>query len=82
MTYLDSTISVLEPQPVDDVAVLAASDTCKSRRSRDTTKSAKIMIVDDEPINIKVVRKYLQGSGYTSFVSTTEALQRLRDGVR
>jgi putative two-component system response regulator len=31
------------------------------------------MIVDDEPINIKVAQKYLQGVGYGSFVTTTEA---------
>jgi putative two-component system response regulator len=34
---------------------------------------AKIFIVDDEPINIKVVRKHLQGAGYRNFVTTTDA---------
>ena len=34
---------------------------------------AKIMIVDDEPINIKVVRKHLQVAGYKNFVSTSES---------
>jgi putative two-component system response regulator len=33
---------------------------------------AKILIVDDEPINIKVVRKHLQGAGYRNFVTTTD----------
>ncbi len=50
--------------------------------SRDTTKSAKIMIVDDEPINIKVVQKYLQGHGYTNFRTLTDstvAVQVARD---
>src|SRR5688572_9809996 len=36
-------------------------------------QAGKIMIVDDEPINIKVVRKYLGTVGYTDFVSVTEA---------
>ena len=36
-------------------------------------KSARIAIVDDELINIKVVRKYLQGDGYSDFVSTTDS---------
>lgn len=36
-------------------------------------KSARIAIVDDESINIKVVRKHLQGAGYTDFVSTTDS---------
>ncbi|HEX4053145.1 MAG TPA: HD domain-containing phosphohydrolase [Tepidisphaeraceae bacterium] len=34
---------------------------------------AKILIVDDEPINIKVVRKHLQGAGYRNFVTTTDS---------
>ncbi len=35
-------------------------------------KTAKIMIVDDEPINIKVVRRYLKLAGYENFVTTTD----------
>ena len=34
---------------------------------------AKIMIVDDEPINVKVVRKHLQIAGYRNFVTTTDS---------
>jgi putative two-component system response regulator len=36
-------------------------------------RSAKIAIVDDEPINIKIVRKHLQGVGYQNFVTTSDA---------
>lgn len=39
----------------------------------DSHQSAKIAIVDDEPINIKIVRKHLQGVGYQNFVTTSEA---------
>ncbi len=35
--------------------------------------SAKIAIIDDEPINIKVVRKHLQVAGYQNFVTTTDS---------
>jgi len=38
---------------------------------------AKLMIVDDEPINIKVVRKYLQGAGYSHFVTTSDSTQAM-----
>jgi putative two-component system response regulator len=47
----------------------------------DGIESAKIAIVDDEPINIKVVRKYLTGAGYTNIVTTTDsasAMEMLR----
>jgi putative two-component system response regulator len=34
-------------------------------------RPARILLVDDEPLNIKVVRKYLAGAGYSEFCSTT-----------
>ena len=34
---------------------------------------AKILIVDDEPVNIKVARRYLQMVGYQNFVTVTES---------
>ena len=37
-----------------------------------------IMLVDDEPINIKVTQKYLQTFGYTRFVSTVDSTDALR----
>jgi putative two-component system response regulator len=38
---------------------------------------ATIMIVDDEPINIKAVQKYLQLAGYDRFVTTTNPRETL-----
>ena len=35
------------------------------------------MIVDDEPINIKVVQKYLQGHGYSQFITTSDATRAM-----
>jgi putative two-component system response regulator len=40
----------------------------------DPQRSAKIAIVDDEPINIKIVRKHLQGVGYENFVTTSDSV--------
>ena len=40
-------------------------------------KHSVIMIVDDEPINVKVLQKYLKGEGYTEFVTTTDARQAM-----
>jgi putative two-component system response regulator len=34
-------------------------------------RSARILLVDDEPLNIKVARKYLADAGYSDFCSTT-----------
>ncbi len=38
----------------------------------------KIAIVDDQPINIAVVQKYLKIAGYTQFVTTTDARQAVQ----
>ena len=42
-----------------------------------TCSAAKIMLVDDEPINIRVTCKQLKLAGYSNFVSTTEATQAM-----
>jgi len=41
------------------------------------SKPAKIMLVDDEPLNIKLTKKYLSGVGYENFVSTTDPTQAM-----
>jgi putative two-component system response regulator len=39
----------------------------------DVIRKSKIMIVDDEAYNVLVVRKFLQHTGYTNFITTTES---------
>lgn len=48
---------------------------------RNSDKSAKIMIVDDEPLNVMTFRQHLKMDGYENFVTTSdprEALHLLR----
>lgn len=52
------------------------SDRSQLQMREDTTQ-ARIMIVDDEPVNVDVVVKYLRGFGYSRFVTTTEPKQAL-----
>ncbi|MCA9063457.1 MAG: response regulator [Planctomycetaceae bacterium] len=50
-------------------------------RRRAVDKSAKVMIVDDEPLNIMTFRQHLKMEGYERFVTTSdprEALHMLR----
>jgi putative two-component system response regulator len=76
----DSSILVLDA-PAPSTQVRGDGDAHASQErgnracgpSRDTTKLAKIMIVDDEAINVKVVRKYLQGFGYTNFLTCNQS---------
>lgn len=39
----------------------------------DIVRESKIMIVDDEAYNVLVVRKFLQHTGYTNFITSTES---------
>jgi CheY-like chemotaxis protein len=43
----------------------------------DLKRTSKIMIVDDEPINVKVVRLFLANEGYQRFLTTTDSRQAL-----
>ena len=61
------------------------TDTMQIRASMpqfDNIHDSKVMIVDDEPINIRVTRKYLSDAGFANFVTcsqSTEAIQRMTD---
>src|SRR5687768_1351750 len=57
-------------------AVTAATGSTNSP-SADQFKTGKIVMIDDEPVNIKVVQKYLKVAGYTNFASTTESAESI-----
>jgi putative two-component system response regulator len=40
-------------------------------------QTAKLMIVDDEPVNVKVVQKHLKLAGYRNFVTSTDSTAAL-----
>jgi putative two-component system response regulator len=50
--------------------------------SRNGARAQRILLVDDEPINIKAVRKYLSVAGYTDFHSTCNAAEVLPMMIR
>src|SRR5579859_1993108 len=49
----------------------------KKQENTQTLKSAVVMIVDDEPINIEVTQVYLEEAGYWQFASTSEPLEAM-----
>lgn len=69
------TVPVQAPASLDGVAAGSA-------HLSPGVKSPKIMIVDDEAINIRVVRKYLQKVGYETFVEVTDATDAFETMVR
>ena len=68
MSQLRSKCPRLTPvaEPTESHSVLFAPD---------RTKQARILIVDDEPINVEIVRKYLQNVGYSNLFGGTEATE-------
>jgi putative two-component system response regulator len=53
------------------------SSTAERRRFPRTNSPSKIAIVDDEPVNVKIVRKHLQIAGYSSFITTTDSKEAI-----
>jgi putative two-component system response regulator len=62
-----------EPNSASVSPTPAGSAPAEAAPPADSRAAAKIAIVDDEPINIKVVRKHLQSVGYQNFITTTDA---------
>ena len=44
----------------------------------DARRDALIMMVDDEPTTIEVLRMFLEDAGYTNFLTTTDSREALR----
>lgn len=46
-------------------------------RRADRPRTARVAIIDDDPLNIKVVHKYLKDAGYQNVFATTDATQAM-----
>lgn len=56
-----------------DIAEPEEGSACGATKpNEDAIRNSKVMIVDDEAYNVLVVRRFLQHTGYTNFVTTTE----------
>ncbi len=51
--------------------------TLQPQEREQALRTAKILIVDDEPINVKLVRKYLVLEGYQNFVLSTDSREAM-----
>jgi len=54
-----------------------SADTLSISREREEVRTSKIMIVDDEQLVIRVVRRFLASDGYTNFVTLTDPRKAL-----
>lgn len=67
--------SLTESMPVDSEPKLDSTSMLPA--FHEPAFDAKILVIDDEPVNIKVVLRLLRLEGYTQFVSTSDARQGL-----
>ncbi len=52
-------------------------DTNSLDRAKDSVRAAKIMIIDDEQLVIKVVKRYLSAEGYANFITVSDSRQAI-----
>ncbi|MCH2204085.1 MAG: response regulator, partial [Fuerstiella sp.] len=64
-----------EIMPID---VTGASGSEESYVIRKANKQARIMIVDDEPINVMTFRQHLKQEGYSEFTTTSDSTEALK----
>jgi len=68
------------PRRADESAAIPVPPGRQSMES-EILKSASIVIVDDEEMNLRILRRFLEGEGYTSVFTTTdgrEVISRLQ----
>jgi putative two-component system response regulator len=74
---LDEALSDLQPEKLPHIADRPSDSNNNGLGANDQTRTAGIMIIDDESYNVLVVRKFLQHAGYEKFVTTTESPQAI-----
>lgn len=76
-SFLASTSASSAPQQPMTVEEEVARLSADSIVVRASNIDAKIMIVDDEPLNVLTFRQHLKGEGYSNFVTTEDATKAL-----
>jgi putative two-component system response regulator len=65
--------------PADPIAEWTALETPVPRAAAaPAPKQAKLMVVDDEPTNVKLVQRFLELEGYERFATTTDSRRAVR----
>ena len=57
-------------------------DSVKLAKDMDALRSCKIMIIDDEPLVVRVVKRFLAGDGFTNFVTVEDSREAMAAVLR
>jgi putative two-component system response regulator len=69
--------TLLPPTPQFRSCSIAPKNYSPARRDSLNLKQFKLMVVDDEPTNVKLVRRLLELQGYEHFITTTDSREAL-----
>lgn len=64
-------------KPLSPAPSSSFSQSMRLANSIEKIKSSKILIVDDEPLLIRVVRRFLQTAGYSEFITVTDSREAM-----
>lgn len=67
--------------PADDTVATSGDALDPSEQARRLVANARIMMVDDEPLNMEVLKVHLEEEGYTRFSTISDSMQAL-DAIR
>src|SRR5210317_11661 len=82
MLNLDQSMVVEEDPAESELQPVQLSPNYKLGDDFEQMKNATIMMVDDEPITMEVVRTFLEDAGYRNFIlvdDSTQAIDKLRE---
>lgn len=82
MLNLDQSMLAPDEPADDDLGVVRSDQGYKLGDDFEQMKNATIMMVDDEPITMEVVRTFLEDAGYRNFIlvdDSTQAIDKLRE---
>lgn len=78
MNSVNSNLDTVTGTCTPSLSMLVAEDSSKDWLRSDQQRAprdAKVMIVDDEIVNIEIVRAYLEEEGFSNFITTTNSTQ-------
>ena len=80
--FLAASVEARLTQTIEQLSEHAAADDAQGASAgSDDLRNARIMVVDDEPLNIRVVQKYLRQFGYQQVYGITDPAQVV-DSIR
>ncbi len=77
-THIDTLVDMFEQTfGTDSTALRTRWSPAAAEVDDATLRSARIMVIDDEPVNARIIKKYLQNKGYENFHCQIDAMSAI-----